>query len=163
MFPVLLHVIECPRIKNPSDLHVVVPFFIIFQSTFIFHRHYQILKLHVITVFFNRLRVNQEPPGNLQSVIINNHDDWPPTVTACQFRLGLGGSGSPFSTVFFPLHQSPINPWEVLGKFQHDPLWPSPGEIQKLVILHKQIAGPSGPDPYETVSGTAGPGALYWW
>ena len=113
--------------------------------------------------FFYLLRVNQEPPGNLQSVIINNHDDWPPTVTACQFRLGLGGSGSPFSTVFCPLHQSPINPWEVLGKFQHDPLWPSPGEIQKLVILHKQIAGPSGPDPYETVSGTAGPGALYWW
>ena len=47
--------------------------------------------------------MNQEPPGNLQSVIINNHDDWPPTVTAFQFRLGFGGSGSPFSTVFVSL------------------------------------------------------------
>ena len=58
--------------------------------------------------FLNILPVNQEPPGSLQTVIINNHHDWPPTVTACQFRLGLEGSGSPFSTVFFPYinHQS---------------------------------------------------------
>lgn len=29
-------------------------------------------------------------------------------------------------------------------------LYVDPSEIQKLVILHQQIAGPSGPDPYET-------------
>ena len=108
IIPVLLHVIECPRIKNPSHLHVVVPFFIIFKVYFYISSPLSNIETTCNYCFLNILPVNQEPLGSLQTVIINNHHDWPPTVTACQFRLGLEGSGSPFSTVFFPYinHQS---------------------------------------------------------